>query len=273
MLQANNKMGGRGVTTATKRLVAWHDVFESNLAGVKWLKHEAFLISNLESLNVGLKAGFLWDHPPIPSKDQLQKTITALKTRSLLSASIHIVELGQDLLIVNIQCLLCRVSEPEHFYQFVDISEHLDGPKLVGKSVLISQTLVLLASQLKSLGNSTKLCNDTTCFKLKFDATQTCVPTLLGLCLGYPVVYWYFKHGQESFLSNEKLTVFSIEADISKEYKSVSIFSFSVPTLLQSKVANHISNWLESSYDASLRCLLGNVVLKEKTFINASVIL
>jgi hypothetical protein len=84
-----------------------------------------------------------------------------------------------------------------------------------------------------------------------------CVPTLLGIFLGYPVIYWFkpmsIRNDGETCLSFVPLTVFRINVEICDGYlnqkKCHNLYSFSVPSGALPHLEHKIQHWFKNLMD------------------------
>jgi hypothetical protein len=120
------------------------------------------------------------------------------------------VKLNDDLFIVNVEQVLHNLEESI----IVNCSKELDEPELFEEQI---DEKDFLRRRLKLSENSF--------LNIVVDGEHFCIPTLIGLLIGYPVVYWYSKNSADSTCldgaSLSLLQYFSNENNL--------IMSFSVP--------------------------------------------
>jgi hypothetical protein len=68
-----------------------------------------------------------------------------------------------------------------------------------------------------------------------------CIPTLTGLLLGYPTVYWI--NNMDNCLSGVSLCVYKVQGEYLKFNKLHVLTSFSVPRILEVKIKSYIKKW------------------------------
>jgi hypothetical protein len=110
-----------------------------------------------------------------------------------------------------------------------------------------------------------------------------CVPTLLGVFLGYPVIYWYKvmsgRNDGETCLSLVPLTVFKIHVEIRdgypKQNRCCDLYSFSVPRDTLLHLEHKVQHWFKDLVDVtrSQNGIFKNVKLMKETVILKSVVL
>jgi hypothetical protein len=118
-------------------------------------------------------------------------------------------------------------------------------------------------------------------FILKTDKSW-CVPTLLGVFLGYPIVYWYnatTRNDGETCLSCVPLTVLKVNVEIGdgcpKQYRCHDLYSFSVPSDVLPHLEHKVRQWFKDLMDImkSQEGLFKNMKLIKETVVLPSVIL
>jgi hypothetical protein len=122
--------------------------------------------------------------------------------------------------------------------------------------------------------------------KMYFDLTPEknwCVPTLLGVFLGYPVIYWYKATSErnegETCLSLVPLTVFKIKVEIRTGYhrqnRCYDLYSFSVPRDVLLHLEQEVHRWFKNLLVVikSQKGIFKNMVLMNETVMLASVVL
>lgn len=110
-----------------------------------------------------------------------------------------------------------------------------------------------------------------------------CVPTLLGVFLGYPVIYWYKvipkRNDGETCLSLVPLTVFKINVEIGDGYprwnRGHDLYSFSVPRDALLHLEDKVQLWFKDLLVVvkSQKGIFKNVKLLKETVVLPSVVL
>jgi hypothetical protein len=145
-----------------------------------------------------------------------------------------------------------------------------------GPSVTATGVTKMSVDQMQCLRSENK-----TCFILKTD-TNWCVPTLLGVFLGYPVIYWYketMRNDGESCLSFVPLTVLKINVQIRggcpKQCRCYDLYSFSVPSAVFLHLEQEVQQWFEDLMNKvkPQEGLFTNMKLMKETVVLPSVIL
>uniref|UniRef100_A0A336MEN8 CSON000013 protein n=1 Tax=Culicoides sonorensis TaxID=179676 RepID=A0A336MEN8_CULSO len=183
---------------------------------------------------LGLKRAFLWDLGPIPtlSDSILLEIVNQINIQC--KSNLILMKLADDFLIVNFKCL--HLNSNDHI--LIDVSKNLTHPKILPQNTKkIIEMTQFLNQQFQSHLNS----NHTEKL-MEIDLTSMeCVPTLIGLVIGYPVIYFYDESSNhENCLQNVDLAVHQIKL------REFIVMSFSIPMELNEnevEVKNLIQNW------------------------------
>jgi hypothetical protein len=110
-----------------------------------------------------------------------------------------------------------------------------------------------------------------------------CVPTLLGVFLGYPVIYWFkpmsISSDGETCLSFVPLTVFKINVEIQdgcyNQNRSYDLYSFSVPNDALLHLEHKVQQWFKDLVDItkSQTGFFKNIRLMKESVVLPSVVL
>ena len=151
----------------------------------------------------------------------------------------------------------------------VSVKDH--GPSVT--ETCVTETSV---DQIKGLRSKNK-----THFILKTD-NKWCVPTLLGVFLGYPIIYWYkstMRNDGETCLSFVPLAVLKVNVEIKdgcpKQYTCHDLYAFSVPSDVLPHLEHKVQHWFKDLMDImkSQEGLFKNMKLIKETVVLPSVIL
>jgi hypothetical protein len=176
---------------------------------------------------------------------------------------LHMSEIG-----MGISCL-ADTEDGGQILDLVCLKEH--GPSITQTGV--TETSV---DQMQGLRSKNK-----THFILKTDKNW-CVPTLLGVFLGYPIIYWYkaaMTNDGETCLSFVPLTVLKVNVDIGdgclQQYRYHDLYSFSVPSDVLPHLEHKVQQWFKDLMDImkSQEGLFKNMKLIKETVVLPSVIL
>lgn len=180
----------------------------------------------------GLRVGFLNDRQPFLSLQESRLLVTALKEKGLVKETLGVLNLGdQEIIFVNTEGLVHFVTGQQPSFQLLEMSNPF--PKLVPHSCHVSKRIVVLVtgSMQKHESNLSEL--------VLHPSKDITGSTLLGICLGYPVVYLF-----QSDFQVESLVQYELHAKSGiPELSSVHLFSFTVPHCIDAEVAPHIAKW------------------------------
>lgn len=213
----------------------WLSVLEKHFPVSSWKKYYSKIIFYVFSVFFGLKPSLLWDFGPNITARQISKFVKDLKSFYNNTEHILIVVIGSDILLTNTsQCL--KTLTAERF--FIEIYKE-------NCNLTTSMENENIRSAITFLSNKFRNCDDCEIWLLQPDHV-VCPPSLFGLLLNYPVVY-YFSSDYKPFCTT--LKVFSVTCFFSFDYISerFQIFSFSIPKdLLNCNIDRFISNWYKS---------------------------
>uniref|UniRef100_A0A336M7F2 CSON005734 protein n=1 Tax=Culicoides sonorensis TaxID=179676 RepID=A0A336M7F2_CULSO len=199
-----------------------------------WRFHFKELSVQISIIALGIKRAFLWDLGPIPTLSDSILIEIVNQINIQCKSNLISMKLADDFLIVNFKCL--PLNSNDHI--FVDVSKNLSYPKILPQNTkIIIEMTQNLNQQFQSHLNS----NHTEKL-LEIDLTSMeCVPALIGLVIGYPVIYFYDEtSNHENCLQNIDLAVHQIKL---REFIAM---SFSIPMELyenEIEVKNLIQNW------------------------------
>lgn len=194
-------------------------------------RNAKFIENCLRAVNNGIKTGFIWDIGSPVTLTQVKDILDQLKLAKELNENIILLSIKDDLCILNKKLFLEFKIAP----LFIDVSENLSEPKIININTNqhIMEMINLISNQ---IGDSTA-----SVLELKIDEEIYCIPSVLGILAGYPIVYWY-----DPFLSKEKNCISGIDLIVYKIFhNNYSIVSFSVPKSLSETedVLDKIKAW------------------------------
>uniref|UniRef100_A0A8D8H0I2 UPF0739 protein C1orf74 n=1 Tax=Culex pipiens TaxID=7175 RepID=A0A8D8H0I2_CULPI len=205
------------------------------------------LAQQLHSIERGLKTGFIWDFACF-SAAQANDLLTKLKEAKLVKNSLLAFQIGEDFGFLDGS----RIDEIKFGnFAFIEISKHLNCPVVVEKSSQNSQTI---QQTLNSIHAQIQHSIPNEILTLVFDSTVHCIPTVFGLLIGYPVVYWFdVAQSDQNCLSGVPLTVFQVGwRPQSGPNITTPAVSFSVPCSVLEIVQNSVDLWKQKVADSEL---------------------
>lgn len=227
-------------------------------------RHLFRIFLSMEVVNQNIKPAFLWDIGQLIDSRILTKIVNNLKYNNLLQPDIYVVCFAQEYAIVNIKQVLIQAKRmlyvPSSHY-FIDVSKSLKKPYILNSGTdarininkMMSQIIVQMENFLLTRETSALRFEEPTLLQLHMEASW-CVPTLIGIFLGYPVVYWYNGNSSdgETCLNLIPLTVYKIKTrmEVLSNRSAYEVYSFSVPCNILPIVVSDIDQW----FDKIVKC-------------------
>lgn len=202
-------------------------IIKKYLHSFNWNKHLKLITNQIHYVNIGFKVGFLWDIGNRIEYKLILDILNDLKKHKHISDDVILFILDDNYIIVNSRKLSVICNEPTSI-TFIDCSESLKLPLLLNG--MPNDILQKLRTQ---LSNTIEYC--------EMVVDDVCVPTVFGILIGYPVVYWYNTElSNENCLSNIDLIIYQSIQD-----EDVLIQSFSVPKILHDvpQIQNALREW------------------------------
>lgn len=213
------------------------------------------LCANLILVHIGLKPSYLWDLPVKINKSNIYNLVDTLKKQSILDSNVFVLLLCEEYFIINKRELENMLTILDKV-AFVDCSADLSNPVLIADSTrLIEMSRLFMEAILNHISQHL--------LTMEVEADWY-PPTLFGLLLGYPVVYW--ASSCENNLSQQALLLCKLH------YSSDNIcvedaYSFSAPLNISS--ATIVEKWKERLE----KRFTGNLTLSTSNIVSTSVIL
>ena len=198
----------------------------------------------------GLKPALLYDCS-CAGTSELQSYLEELQGLGFLTQGLHILEIGENILIVS----------PEHVCQrleqvllgtiaFVDVSSSQPHPSICSLDQLqdLKAIMVEIITHLQGLQRDLSL--EVSCSRLRSSDWNLC--TVFGILLGYPVPYtFHLNQGDDNCLALTPLRVFTARVSWLLGQSPVLLYSFSVPESLFPALREIINTWEK---DLRTRC-------------------
>jgi hypothetical protein len=217
-----------------------------HLKSFSWKKHVQLVSTQLYFVNSGFKNGFLVDVGPKLEAQFWQVILHSLCEQNLIGAELIVVEFNENCCILNRPVLLQNVRTPRCF---IDITKGSGQPKVMHEhDKRIEKLISVVVEQI------TQFTDDKT-LKIDFNplVTHLCMPSIFGLLIGYPVIYFYEPNENQSDTYNlEHLDLRVISANFNKQ--TVPVISFSFPFHLHEnlRLSNIICEWKMTAHSFSL---------------------
>ncbi|CAL1527665.1 unnamed protein product [Lymnaea stagnalis] len=226
-------------------------------------------VLDFKMVDHGIKMTCLFDRWLVCAKEMID-FVTSLHNQGLIKNPIGVLAVGVDVIIYNEKSFQHTFSVNISSVLFVDITSTLKQPTLINEGKVLKTKEVLIEFLSKVCPN-----DDRTMSVNNMEISEELnVPTLFGLLLGYPIVYWYDRSvGEDNCLTSHSLTLFQVKGylsnkDLTKDSSEQShvIFSFSAPQnlfhLLTLKVRDWFFQWKECNHWQEVFC---EVILKIET--------
>lgn len=185
----------------------------------RWNSTVTAIAAQIFFVECGVKTGFILDiGPPIDLK-LLIDILSDLRQSKLVSHSLRIVRIVDDICILNVQSY-CDIQLND--VTFINITASLREPQLCDQSKLADW----LAAFNNQIHEFQRISNELF-FDVQVDRSF-CIPTLFGLVAGFPVIYYYNPLvSDQNCLANVLLRVYQIWFR-----NEILIFSVSCPAKL-----------------------------------------
>lgn len=211
----------------------WLSVLEKYFPKKSWRRHYRKIIFYILAVDSGLKTSFLWDFGPSVSSSMLSAFLESLKTLKLTSLKIFLVILKEDFFVTNPNLVLQTLSQKR---LYVNVSDHLSEHEIFEQNDLVEKMIDFLKIELNNLKKG----------KCKLELDENfCVPTLFGLLLNYPVIYFFEKNHTKSLFTLKVVKVFC-KFNFENASERMEICSFSFPeSLLDSRIDFCVKAWFD----------------------------
>lgn len=252
-------------------LETWRILFRECLGG-RGSQYCDEVVPLLLAVDQGVKPSLLWDVCTADTSGLLA-LLNQGRSKGLLASKLVLVELGLDVLIVNVSTLTRtlvsiagaspawlidisaaepKVASTETHQEFLNhltsivAQLNMDESDESGSSASTPDT-----SQQNGLGNlpSGENSSNATLTQGNIKAVVVKFPdklnlsTVFGCMLGYPHIYWWEGESGGNSLSGMPLKVFKFSANCSAMESVVELFSFSVPEVLEGELRPNIEHW------------------------------
>lgn len=205
----------------------------------KWTAYVRTIAVQIFAVMRGLKAGFLWDIGPRPAIEQVSSAIETVNNCFSVDQALLVVLLADEIFI-------CRKQYEPVNCVLIDVSKSLKIPVIKENQTSLAQVLgdVQKTFQDNQLGSVV----------VNLNVQDFCIPTVMGLLIGYPILFWYDEDSNnENCLSGIELKVFQVS------FLDKTVMSFSVPESLLNlqSIQEKIEEWeakINSATSASITC-------------------
>lgn len=254
-------------------LETWRSLFRECLRG-RGSQYCDDIIPLLVAVDQGVKPSLLWDVCTADTSDLLT-LLNQARSKGLLVSKLVLVELGLDVLIVNVPAVtralvsitgasptwLIDISAAEPKVASTeahqDFCAHLtsimtqlnmdEGDK--DSSSCSTPSISSQQNDLQHVPSDEENPSGPASAQKDIKALEVKLPddinlsTVFGCMLGYPHIYWWEGESGGNSLSGMPLKVFKFSATCSIGESVVELFSFSVPEVLEAEVRPGIEHW------------------------------
>lgn len=179
------------------------------------------LANQILAVDKGWRTGYLWDIPEqIPTVKEIKNLLVKLQGNGELQQEMKLLSLEMELFLVNSTGVLEAIDQPERFL-FLDINTC----QIVDRR----EDIASLRSQIEDNVELLDFSSDPT----------TCLASISGVLIDYPVVYYYDPRGEVKS-GGESLIVYSVAKE------STPLYSFSIPAPAVDKwetIKTHMDKW------------------------------
>lgn len=218
------------------------NIFKNHLSAHKYKKFYRVFFSNLFFLSIGLKCGYLIDKISV-DQNIIFNIISDLIQSKLIGEYLKVTIVNGDILIINVEKFLIYLKKKQ---VFIDTSSYLTNPVPLPNEhpevVKIKETLQDIFDKFLCESKELKRRPQEVTEPVTVNISGLCVPTVVGLLLNFPIIYWY--EGDYN-LTSVKLSVYKVMVEskfalestaknkIQPIYKPFELYSFSSPLIFQ----------------------------------------
>lgn len=174
----------------------------------------------------GIKFGFLWDIGPRPPIEQVQAVVNCLNL-CFPETKLGVLAFTDEICVSRLASYVAVTADD---YALIDVSKSKKSPTVIDNNKIIISHVV------EQLTNVIDAAKGNEIIHLK--SGDICVPTLMGLLIGYPTLYYTDAESNgENCLSGSHLKVYQIT------FLDSVVSSFSVPETLLSCTRDVVNRW------------------------------
>lgn len=167
------------------------NIFKKYLTTYKHKKFYYAFFTNLFYVSGGLKCGYLIDRISVEQKI-IVNIINDLISAKLIVDQLKVIIIHGDIVIINVEKFLVHLKKKQIF---IDTSSHLKNPVLLAQDHSeirkIKSVLCEMFNKYSSEDVESKINIHEDLEPLTINTEALCVPTIVGLLLNFPIVYWY----------------------------------------------------------------------------------
>uniref|UniRef100_A0A8D8Z6D3 Uncharacterized protein n=1 Tax=Cacopsylla melanoneura TaxID=428564 RepID=A0A8D8Z6D3_9HEMI len=194
------------------------NILKKHLPSTKHQRHYRTFLTNLYCVFSGYKCGYLIDKVSV-ERDTILNIVQQIVLLELFLCHIRIVIINEDIVVLNVESFLNHLSTKQ---VFINVSSELSYPVLLTED---TQEVIQIKTFLHKTFNNTEP-------EVKITIVEQgnlCVPTLVGLLLNFPIVYW---HREDFDFNSVPLSVYKImitPQSMGCSSQMMELYSFSSP--------------------------------------------
>ncbi|XP_064425239.1 UPF0739 protein C1orf74 homolog [Latimeria chalumnae] len=206
------------------------------------------LAAEVLAVDSRLKPAFLYDYSGAAA-DQIRSYVLNMKELGVVVGDLHILDLSDNVLIVNLEETIQRLGKLLLGNQFciVDVSS-FRGRATFSNSDVTDQIKCHIADTLGHLKSQRSKEREGNISVSKIASPEWNLCTMFGLLLGYPASYWFdSERSSENCLSLTPLRVYTVTASCPRiSNVKLRVYSFSVPETLCAGIQNRLELWIQN---------------------------
>lgn len=211
----------------------WASILKNHFPKKSWKKHYQKIIFFISSVNNGVKPSLLWDFGGCVTVEILSAFLNDLKILNMISKDVILIKVENDFLITNLNLALDRLNKNR---LFIDVSKKLSEPVIIEENESVRKMITSLKAKLENFKRNEKF--------LDIEINNLCVPTLFGVLLDYPIIYFYESSSLNALF---RLKVFEVFCRPKNGAERIAIYSFSIPESLCDPVVDiRVASWFDS---------------------------
>lgn len=218
-------------------------IFYQHFCQKRWKSFVRPIIYNIISVGVKWKPSYIWDFGPCPKIDNVTDFIKSLRKFNAIFNDIRVIRIENEIILVN--CINLMEVFRNNASIYCDISSHLDHIRVVDDDVLCQ-----INDMKQKVSNYLGTGVDTGEENLIVIPTEEdwCIPTLYGMLLNYPVIYWFRNDNHDTKLNFSNVYSYNITFDVmcGHSSKQVVLYSFSIPALFD---RGNVNKWFNNIKD------------------------
>ena len=263
---------------ASHSLQEWNGTFKKSLGKLSADCYRSFLL-DIATILLGLKPSLLFDYAVVDSK-KAHSLMRGFAANGLFPRSLNVLKVGEDIFFADLNLLInyLRKSLESEEFTLIDVSGNLQEPRVLDKEIAVrvvkeqfNKIVEIFQQKLNDLTPNSvqkdEMSPNTQVVDLgSYSDVNCCIPSVFGLLLGYPVIYWFDEASENNCLSLVPLNRYTVTFKASPSilhprmaqslYRLVAagccksqispdhtLFSFTAPVALECYYESKVSDW------------------------------